>query len=290
MTNQLKSLSEKFTLGKTHRAVIFLPGLSGTPLELGSIPKMIERLGHTVCIPKIFGFSAQTEIKPYEDWLSQLNLVVDLLLETHESVALVGLSMGATLALAYEAQHKKCEAVVALSPVLAYDGWNVAWYHPLLRLTFTLGIKNWYYKESEPYGLRNLELRQRVAKQVKEQETTEVGSASLSAKHLHQALRLVKFTKNIAPEFDSDLLIIMAVDDDVVSPASVDWLYKTVQSSVRELVWLGNSYHIITLDNEREVVVNESVEFLQLAFDRRKSVDTYSEEVKQLIIRDRIAD
>ena len=290
MTNQLKSLCEKFTLGETRRAVIFLPGLSGTALELGSIPKMIERLGHTVCIPRIHGFYAQTDIQPYEEWLSQLNVVVDLLLETHDSVALVGLSMGATLALAYEAQHKKCEAVVALSPVLAYDGWNVAWYQPLLRLVFMLGIKNWYYKESEPYGLRNLEIRNRVAKQVKEQETTEVGSASLSAKHLYQGLRLINFAKDIVDEFNSDLLIIISVDDDVVAPASVEWLYKTVKSNVRELVWLGNSYHIITLDNEREVVVNESVEFLQLAFDRRRNIDTYSEEVKQLIIRDRIAD
>jgi len=290
MTNQLNSLCEKFTLGETRQAVIFLPGLCGTALELGSIPKMIERLGHTTCVPRIQGFYAQTGIEPYEEWLAQLNVVVDLLLETHDSVALVGLSMGATLALAYEAQYKKCEAVVTLSPVLAYDGWNVAWYQPLLHLVFMLGIKNWYYKESEPYGLRNLEIRRRVAKQVKEQETTEVGSASLSAKHLYQGLRLIDFAKTIINEFESDLLIIIAVDDDVVAPSSVEWLYSTVKSKVRELVWLGNSYHIVTLDNEREVVVNESVEFLQLAFNKRRNIDVYSEEVKQLIIRDRIAD
>lgn len=290
MTNQLNSLCEKFTLGETRQAVIFLPGLCGTALELGSIPKMIERLGHTICIPRIQGFYAQTGIEPYEEWSAQLNAVVDLLYETHDSVALVGLSMGATLALAYEAEYKKCDAVVALSPVLAYDGWNVAWYQPLLRLLFMFGIKNWHYREVEPYGLRNLEIRRRVAKQVKEQETSEVGSASLSAKHLYQGLRLIDFAKSIIDEFDSDLLIIIAVDDDVVAPTSVEWLYRTVKSKVRELIWLGNSYHIVTLDNEREIVVNESVEFLQLAFNKRKSVNTYSEEVKQLIIRDRVAD
>jgi len=112
----------------------------------------------------------------------------------------------------------------------------------------------------------------------------------LSAKHLYQGLRLIDSAKSIIDEFESDLLIIIAVDDDVVAPTSVEWLFRTVKSKVRELIWLGNSYHIVTLDNEREIVVNESVEFLQLAFNKRKSINTYSEEVKQLIIRDRVAD
>lgn len=290
MSNELEALSVKFTPGKSGKAIVFIPGLQGSLLELGSIPKMAEKLGHTICFPKIEGYYAQTGFYAYDLWLSQLNVVVDLLLKDHSEVAIIGLSMGATMAIAYEADYQKGCAVVALSPVLAFDGWSVPWYYPLLYVVFKLGITNWHYKESEPFGLRNPEVRRRVAQQVLEQETTEVGSASLSAKHLYQALKLIDYAKSILKQFNADLLVISAIDDDVVSPRTIDWLCKTTSSATRKLIWLGGSYHIITLDNEREIVINESLEFIEGIFGKNKNIQQYSEEAKQLIIRHRLAE
>jgi len=290
MNDSIKSLCLEFTLGTTGQAVIFLPGLQGTPMELGSIPKQVEKLGHTICHPRIEGYSAQTGVSDYEDWLAQLNHMVDLLYQDHQAVAIVGLSMGATLGLAYEAEHQKCVSITTLSPVLAYDGWNVSPFYPLLYFIFKFGIRNWHYKESEPYGLRNLEVRRRVAKQVLTQETTEVGSASLSAKHLYQGLRLIRFAKSILSEIQTDLLVISSIDDDVTSPHTAELIQREVKSALRKLVWLGNSYHIITLDNEREIVVNETVEFIEMNFQKSKSYQTYSDEAKELLIRSRFSD
>ena len=290
MSNEVNDPFEEFTLGTSGMAVVFLPGLQGSMLELGSIPKAIKKLGHTSCIPRINGYSAQSGFDTFDIWLSELDSVVNLLLENHDQVCLIGLSMGATLAIAYEADYQKNLPVVALSPVFAFDGWSVPWYYPLLYIVFKLGITNWHYKESQPYGLRNPEVRRRVAKQILEQETTEVGSASLSAKHLYQSLRLIEFAKKILQDFRSDLKIICSIDDDVVAPTTIDWISKSIRSSTCKIIWLGGSYHIITLDNEREIVVNESVEFIQESFFKRKAVVQYSKDAKQLIIRDRIID
>ena len=290
MSDEVNDLFEEFTLGTTGAAVVFLPGLQGSMLELGSIPKAIKQLGHTSCIPRIRGYSTQSGFDTFDIWLSELDTVVKLLLENHNQVFLVGLSMGATLAIAYEADYQKNLPVVALSPVFAFDGWSVPWYYPLLYIVFKLGITNWHYKESQPYGLRNPEVRRRVAKQILEQETTEVGSASLSAKHLYQSLRLIKFAKKILNDFQSDIKIICSIDDDVVAPTTIDWISKRVSSSTCETVWLGGSYHIITLDNEREIVINESVEFIQESFFKRKAIVDYSKDAKRLMIRNRIID
>ena len=290
MSDEVNDLFEEFTPGSTGTAVIFLPGLQGSRLELGSIPKEVKKLGHTSCIPIIHGYSAQSGFDSFDIWLSELDSVVNLLLENHDQVCLVGLSMGATLAIAYEADYQKGVPVVALSPVFAFDGWSVPWYYPLLYIVFKLGITNWHYKESQPYGLRNPEVRRRVAKQILEQETTEVGSASLSAKHLYQSLRLIEFAKKILQDFRSDLKIICSIDDDVVAPTTIDWISKSISSSTCKIIWLGGSYHIITLDNEREIVVNESVEFIQESFFKLKAIVEYSNDAKQLIIRDRIID
>jgi len=288
MSDEVNDLFEEFTLGTSGLATVFLPGLQGSMLELGSIPREIKKLGHTTCTPRIHGYSAQSGFDTFDIWLSELDSVINLLFETHDQVCLVGLSMGATLAIAYEADYQKNLPVVALSPVFAFDGWSVPWYYPLLYVVFKFGITNWHYKETQPYGLRNPEVRRRVAKQILEQETTEVGSASLSAKHLYQSLRLIHFAKKLLHDFRADIKIICSIDDDVVAPTTIDWISKTVTSSTCKIIWLGGSYHIITLDNEREIVVNESVEFIQEAFFKRKAIVEYSKDAKELIIRDRI--
>jgi carboxylesterase len=269
-------------------AVILLPGLQGSMLELGSIPKAIKKIGHTCCVPRIHGYSAQSGIESFDIWLANLDAVVNFLLKNHNQVSIIGLSMGATLAIAYEADYQKNIPVVALSPVFAFDGWSVPWYYPLLYVVFKLGITNWHYKESQPFGLRNPEVRRRVAKQILEQETTEVGSASLSAKHLYQSLLLIKFAKKILNDFRADIKIICSVDDDVVAPKTIDMIAQNIRSSTCQMVWLGGSYHIITLDNEREIVINESLEFIQESFLEHKALVKYSEDTKELIIRDRI--
>ena len=91
-------------------------------------------------------------------------------------------------------------------------------------------------------------------------------------------------------DFRSDIKIICSIDDDVVAPTTIDWISKSISSSTCKIIWLGGSYHIITLDNEREIVVNESVEFIQESFFKRKAIVEYSKDAKQLIIRDRIID
>ena len=126
MPNTIAELSLDYIPGTSGCAVVFLSGLQGIPLELGSIPKQLQKLGHSICHPRIEGYCAQTGVSAYEDWLAQLNRIVDSLYEEHAQVSIVGLSMGATLALAYEAEYQKCQSLSILSPVLAYDGWNVA--------------------------------------------------------------------------------------------------------------------------------------------------------------------
>lgn len=277
-------------MGHTRRAVVFLPGLCGSSLEMGSIPKLIKGLGHSVCFPKIEGYHAQTGISDYQDWLESLDHIIDLLRLEHDDIAIVGLSMGATLAITYAGIYTgKCRSVVALAPVFAYDGWNVPWYSPLLFLIAKLGFREWSIRESFPFGLKNAEIRRRIEKRILDEEVTEIGSSSLSAEHLYQGLKLIDCGKEHFEDLIADMLIISAVDDDVVSPHSAKLVNSSIKSMIKKIIWLGNSYHIITLDNEREIVTNETAEFIQLSFESRKSHVNYSDEARNLIIKHRIA-
>lgn len=289
MSTLINNLSFQYSVGSSKKAVVLLYGLCGTPLEMGSLPKEIAKLGHTVCIPNIKGYCAQSGLTSYKTWLEQLHQVVNLLEEEHDSIALVGLSMGATLALAYESKFKKCSSVTALAPVLFYDGWNVPWYSPALFLLLKLGIKKWSIQESEPFGLKNTEIRSRIAKKVLTEEVTEVGSSRLSGGHLKEGLRLIAITKKMLVDYIADLLVISAIDDDVTSPKSAEWVSENTTPHVKKFIWLGNSYHIITLDNEREIVVNETVEFIHTSFANQETVSHYNEETKRMLIKNRLS-
>ena len=142
---------ESFHQGDTGHAVILLPGLCGSELEMGAIPRLIKQSGHTVAIPRIRGYSANTGMTDFSEWIESVDVLVQNLLKSHSSISMVGLSMGATLCLAVAEQNQSIQGLVLLAPVLIFDGWAVPWYHPLLSIIYKLGFRNWHYKEGPPY-------------------------------------------------------------------------------------------------------------------------------------------
>ena len=61
----------------------------------------------------------------------------------------------------------------------------------------------------------------------------------------------------------ADLLTIHAIDDEVASIRNAEMVLKKTSSKIKESIFLGNSYHIITVDNERETVFNSVESFLR---------------------------
>ena len=170
--------------------------------------------------------------------------------------------MGATLALALAARSRSLSSIVLLSPVLHYDGWSIPWYRGLLALACRLGFRNWTYKECDPYGIKNPAMRRRVANALKKDGVAAVGAAELPAGHLLAAQRLMRHARRHLPRVQARTLVIHSVDDETASPRGAEAILKHIASDTRRAIWLGDCYHIITVDNEREIVTNEAAQFL----------------------------
>jgi carboxylesterase len=263
--------------GNDRHAIVLLHGLCGTPVELGPIPKALTQLGYAVSSLEIPGYSASlvdpTVAPNWEEWCDAVDAEISRLRETYETVSVCGLSMGATLALATSIRRNDILVVVALSPILRYDGWAVPWYEPLLEIACHLGIKNWSYKEREPYGLRNVEMRRRVARALEKDGVSEVGAAAIPARQLHEAKQMMAFVRKSLKSVLSRILVIHAIDDETAAPRNAEIIHREVSSEVRKVVWLGDCYHIITFDNEREIVTNETVRFIS------KSTHAYEDDI-----------
>ncbi len=288
-TQKKKQQFETFYQGNTGHVVILLPGLCGSEMEMGPIPRLIKQSGHTLIIPRIPGYSAHTGITRFSSWIEYVDALIETALEAHETISLVGLSMGATLALSIAERNQNIQSLILLAPVLAFDGWAVPWYHPLLSLAYKIGLRNWHHKESHPYGVKNLELRRRIEKAVKENTISELGAAHLPAKHLYQSLELVANTNKYLSLVHADLLIIHAIDDETASPKNPDLILQNVSSEMRRVIWLGNCYHMITVDNEKEIVANETINFINQTIEKSKLTDRLASEAHGLVIKNRPA-
>ncbi len=278
---------ETFYQGNTGHAVVLLPGLCGSELEMGAIPRLLKQSNHTYTIPRIKGYSAHTGLTGYQEWIDSVDQFVTDLSQTHDSISIAGLSMGATLALAVAELNSKVHSLVILSPVFLFDGWSVPWYYPFLALLYKIGIRNWHFKEREPFGVKNVELRRHIQKAVMANSVSELGAAHLPAVHLYQSLELVKATKKELSSITADTLIIHAVDDETASPKNPEIIIDRISSETCRMIWLGNSYHMITVDNEREVVANEVNNFINQTIEKEKIVDRLSIDTPSLVIKNR---
>ena len=255
--------------------VVLLPGLNGSRLELGQLPKYIEESGFDVVIPDIVGYEHGAPASTAEGWLEQVHRFLDQKAPQYDHIHLVGISMGATLSTVICSQRPDITSLVLLSPVLRYDGWSVPWYRPLLDVVCALGFRNWEYIEREPFGLKNLDLRRRIKERFEKSNVSEVGSISISANHLHEAKKLMALAKAGLPNIHAKLLVIQAIEDDTCSVWSAETILKNVTSDIRRSIWLGNSYHIVTIDNERETVLNEVVRFLDASLGHGVGIEAY---------------
>ena len=131
-------------------------------------------------------------------------------------------------------------------------------------------------------------LRRRVRDKFKADELSEVGAPHITARHLHEAKGFMSYVADNLDSIHSRLLIIQSVEDDTCTIWSAERILANAKSDLRRVIWLGNSYHIVTVDNEREIVLNEVLRFLTRAAGGNVGIDNYYSELTPKALRERV--
>lgn len=256
--------------GGSH-AVLALHGLLGNPLEMQFVGKKLQKAGYTVVIPLIPGYgyssgqSSSFRTTTSEQWYEEVKQQFDALKKTHESVSVVGLCIGAVLALRLAMDRgDDIAALSLLATTLYYDGWSLPKYSFLLPLAYYTPLRYLYtYKERYPFGLKNKNLRTWIEREMTVKSSSAAGASHLSAEGIFQAHRLIRDVKKNLNRVTAPALIMHAEEDDVASTRSADLVETGIGSAYKRKVILNDSYHIITLDNEKEKVAAETIAFFQ---------------------------
>jgi carboxylesterase len=257
--------------------VMLLHGLTGCPTELAYIAHWLRSRGryHVSC-PRLVNHGQPIAVLARTTWRELRDSARQAFFEARrdaraEGVPLVigGLSLGAILSLMLAAEHPQDIAGVAcLAPTLFYDGWSVPWYQRLIPLVAYTPLKYFtYFREREPYGLRDESLRAKMAKRYREarlddsREAAKVGYAHFPVRLFCEMRHLIARCKRALPGVSSPLLVVQAQHDDVTGPRNARFILERVASPNRSLVLLQHSYHLVSADVERAVVAQRLQEF-----------------------------
>ncbi|SEQ31243.1 carboxylesterase [Solimonas aquatica] len=249
-------------------AVLLVHGLTGTPTEMRPLAKGLHRAGYTVRAVQLAGHCGNEDdliATGWRDWYASVDAAASELLRTHARLFVGGLSMGALLALRLAAERPQDIAgVAAYGATFRYDGWAIP---PVARLSFllplltVLGIgRRRRFVEQPPYGLKNERIRARIAAAMLGGDSAAAGLPGNPWPALAQMYQLSRTVRRQLPQVRSPCLVMHAAQDDVASLDNALLVCRRV-SGPQTLSLLQNSYHLITLDGEREQVVQRSVEF-----------------------------
>ncbi len=273
-----------------NHAVLMLHGLSGSNLEVARIAQSLHARGFSVFAPNIEGYCFDTQTTPWQDWIEKAKEHLERMLTRYETVSVLGLSMGATLALAL-AEQENIASMALLGTAMDYKGWAIPWYRFLLRLGRIFPEINFTYKEEPPFGVKNPELRAKMKQSFTKRKYAEAGGEEISLKHLIQGDYLIEYVQKNLDAVSAPVLVIHAIEDETCSVRGAEKMFNQINSKHKEFIYLGDSYHLITIDNQRQTVFNEVERFFCAninaithsdAFDIPK---IYSKELKRIAAR-----
>jgi len=249
---------------KPSKAILLFHGMTGSPFELRKYAKTLHNAGYDVfayCLPGHGDHPVDIYTVSWQDWVDFSNEKYDTLRGQYESFFLGGLCLGAVIALNLAETRNDVTGIIGLSTTLFLDGWTIPWYYDSLIGIAMHTILRYYYTfpEREPYGIKNESTRRKVANIMKK-NTVALDNYPMSC--IYELLELSKNTRKNISKVTAPILLMHSTEDDLTSTKSSQFVYDNISSESKEYILLNDSYHLVIYDNEKEMVFDKSIEFL----------------------------
>jgi len=248
----------------TKPLIVLFHGLCSSPLEFNFLANYLKENGYRVDSPTFAGYAFGGNSTEWWSWVDEAASYVQSLQKSESiPVSVGGISLGSTLALAVASKLHNIHGVLALSTTLNYNGWAVPWYRSFIPFGMLLGLGDLFkYRERDPFGIKNQQIRAYIKKVLASEEVSSVGGSFMTLRHMYQGNKLCSYVKHNLHKVTSSILTVHAIDDEIANTSNVDVVMNLSSSMHKRRVYLGNSYHMITVDNERETVASEVLAFL----------------------------
>ena len=240
----LLSGAEPFLLRGNGNGVLLLHGFSGSPAEMRLMGGHLHAAGFTVFATRLPGHGTEVRDLARSNWMDWYGAALDgwhILRSFCEQVHVVGLSMGALLALKLASERPVGKLVSLGAPIYLFDK----------RIAF-LSL----YRIFLRYAPKKIRVYEAGSEYV-------VGYDKLPLSSLASLLDLIGSVKRDLAKIQCPTLIMHARRERTVRPESAEYIFDQLTTSAKKLIWLEKSGHIMTVDIERALVFQAVTDLLR---------------------------
>ena len=229
--------------------MLFIHGFTGTPESIAPWARGVhEQGGFTVHLPALAGHATSWQdlnSTTWHDWYDGIEEEFFELKKSCDRVFVAGFSVGGALALRLAQLHgEDIEALLLLNPSI-YDEKNKKFYFFLPLLKYLIPSLN--------SGVMD----------VKRATPKRLSYERLPLKALDSLRKLWRTVESNLYKVSNPLFIGYSLEDHVVDPLNSETIINNVLShEIREVIF-EDSYHNVAVDNDAEILISESVAFIQ---------------------------
>lgn len=257
--------------------VLLLHGLLSSPQEFALVTNPLRMRGVPHQALSIPGYTLGDEppALSWQAWRDAACTAIDACAPAGQPVILAGLCIGGVLAaLAALEMPQRVAGLALISPTFTYDGWGLSPVRHLRRIGYLTGLDRFFFfSEREPYGVKNPRVREWVRQELQARKQSAVGPLRMPLRALRESERLMAEVHARLAVLHCPLLVIHAHEDEITRFASVERFFASLPLADKELVALENSYHMVTIDNDRLKVVEALDRFASRIAQRHASPD-----------------
>ena len=238
---------ESFFMRGGSSGVLLIHGFTGLPAGMFLLGEVLNRAGFSVICPRLAGHGTSENdlmrtIK--DDWFNSVLDGFYILRGVCDKIFVVGHSMGGLLTLKLANEHDVEKIVTLAAPIFIDEGMGLRHLPPKElcgnACTFTPRKK----LDDVPPAVNNV------------YEKTPLVS-------VHELLDLIADVKNLLPKVNAPILIMHGEDDHTAQPRSARFIMDNVGSRIKKIITVPNSGHLLPLDENREFVFEEVLDFIR---------------------------
>jgi carboxylesterase len=246
--------SRPFYLPGGSTGCLLLHGFTGTPQEMRFLGERLHADGYTVSGVQLAGHGtspADLERRSWLDWYASARTGLVELQQTASRVIVIGLSMGALLALKLGAAYPAAvDGVVLLSPALVLANRWLYRIVPLLPVLLPLMQPRWRYVRKAERDIADAHAR-----------TESLSYTQIPLRALRELVLLQAHARTLLPRVQQPALIMHGRNDHTCLLSGVALLREHLPHLSR-CVLPDGSYHVITVDVDKEQVASEVATFV----------------------------
>ena len=233
--------AESFLFEGNHVGILVIHGFTGTIQSVRGLGESLADAGFTVCGPRLEGHGThyeELEQTTYEKWIASVETGYQWLKDRCETIIVLGFSMGGTLTLYLAEKHPEVKAIILVNPAI-----EIPQLEELVKQT-------------------DLRFVDAIGSDIKDTTSKELAYEKTPVKAIKELILLMDKTKRDLHMIECPALLFVSPEDHVVPPNNSYLIYDNIISEVKQLFSLNNSYHVATLDYDKQLIEEKTVRFI----------------------------